>query len=230
MLATSTSGVLISKLGPYLPPLYAGALLAVAGAALLTTLRPDSPPARWAGYQVAYGLGLGLCFQVPNVASQTVLAAADVPVGTALIMFAQLLGGAVFVAVGQSVLASELGKRLEGAVGFDARLLKEAGVTTLLAGLKEREREVAVAAYNEALRRTFCVGLAMTCCAVLAGSFMEWRSVKEGKEDHDRRVEEDDRGREGAESKVVGSVLEGGRETTTESEKETEGKTRSAAS
>lgn len=216
---------MVSKLGPYLPPLHTGTLLAVAGAALLTTLRPDSPPAHWAGYQVAYGLGLGLCFQVPNVASQTVLAVADVPVGTALIMFAQLLGGAVFVSVGQSVLGSELRKGLTGVGGFDARVLEGTGVTTLLAGLEGGERDVVVEAYNEALRRTFYVGLAMTCCAVLAGSFMEWRSVKEGREDRERRVEEDPRVIEG-DSNVVGSVPEGATEDTARSEKASEATSR----
>ncbi|SPO06911.1 related to MFS multidrug transporter [Cephalotrichum gorgonifer] len=181
VVATSSSGAIVSRLGPYIPPLHIGALLAVAGAALLTTLRPDSPPSHWIGYQVAYGLGLGLCFQVPNVAAQTVLPEGDIPVGTALIMFSQLIGGAVFVSVGQSVLVAGLTSRLAHVEDFDVGMLQGVGVTTLLAGLDEHTRDVAVEAYNDALRSVFRGGLGMTCIGVLAGSFMEWRSVKEKK-------------------------------------------------
>ena len=172
---------------------------------------------------MAYGLGLGLGFQVPNIAAQTVLPGADVPVGTALVMFAQLLGGAVFVSVGQSVLASELTRRLADSGGFEARGLRGTGVTTLLAGLRGEEREAVIEAYNEALRRTFYVGLAMACCAVLAGSFMEWRSVKEHKVKEQGRGQGDAVQRGEEESAAALSPPAEGGENKEESEKEDKG-------
>jgi hypothetical protein len=37
----------------------------------------DTSEGKWIGYQIVYGIGLGLCFQVPNLAAQTVLMMQD---------------------------------------------------------------------------------------------------------------------------------------------------------
>lgn len=62
------------------------------GAGLLTTLQVDTGEGKWIGYQVLYGIGLGLCFQVPNLAAQTVLPKNDVTIGLSLMLFESALG------------------------------------------------------------------------------------------------------------------------------------------
>ncbi|CAI4214791.1 unnamed protein product [Parascedosporium putredinis] len=140
---------------------------------------PESGPAKWIGYQVLYGFGLGFSFQVPNLAAQTVLPHIDVPVGTALMIFGQQLGGSIFVSVGQSVFSSELLKRLSGVEGFDVNLLSDTGATTLIESVPTDLRSRVIKEYNGALSRVFMIGLIMASLAIPFALAMEWRSVKE---------------------------------------------------
>lgn len=172
------SGVLTSRVGYYTPFMLFGVVLLSIGAGLLTTLQVGTGEPRWLGYQVLYGLGMGMTFQAPNLAAQTVLPTRDVPVGTSLMLFSQLLSGAVFVSAGQNVLDNELLRRLARVVpGFDASAIADSGATSLTS-LPGPLRSAVLAAYNEALRRVFRVGLALTCLTILGASALEWRSVK----------------------------------------------------
>ncbi len=93
------------------------------GAGLLTTLQVDTGEGKWIGYQIIYGFGLGLCMQVPALAAQASLPKKDVPMGTGLILFGTLLGAAMYVSVGESVLVNNLASRLSGIPGIDPSLL-----------------------------------------------------------------------------------------------------------
>lgn len=55
-----------------------------------------------------YGLGAGIGFQQGAVVPQTVLSLADTAVGTGLVLFMHMFGGAVFVAAAQNVFARHL--------------------------------------------------------------------------------------------------------------------------
>lgn len=177
--ASIFTGVLVSKIGYYTPFMICGVCILCVGAGLLTTLQVDSSSAKWIGYQVVFGFGLGLTFQAPNLAAQTVLPQKDVSVGTSLMFFGQLLGGSVFISVGQNVLNTELIKRLSPLPGFDPALLSDEGATTLIQKLPEAIRPAVLIGYNDSLRRVFQVGLIMTCLVVLGAISMEWRSVKQ---------------------------------------------------
>lgn len=180
VVASITTGVLISKVGYYTPFMLGGIVLLSIGAGLLTTLQVGTGQGMWIGYQVIYGFGMGMTFQAPNLAAQTVLPTIDVPVGTSLMFFSQLLGGSIFISVGQNVLNNELLRNLSGVAGFDASSILNAGATTLT-HLAEPLRTTVLLAYNEALRTVFRVGLIMTCLTILGAGSLEWRSVKSKK-------------------------------------------------
>lgn len=147
------------------------------GAGLITTWQVDTGSAEWIGYQVMYGFGMGLCFQTPNLATQTALPKPEVPMGMALMFFGQLLGAAVFVSVGENVLANQLLKRLSGIPGFQRSLVTEGGATELLGAVPAQYRGQVLTAYNEALRKVFQVGLILSCLAVAGVCSMEFKSV-----------------------------------------------------
>lgn len=180
VVSSITTGVLISKIGYYTPFMIGGVVLLSIGAGLLTTLQLSTGQGKWIGYQVVYGFAMGLTFQAPNLAAQTVLPTADVPIGTSLMFFAQLLGGSIFISVGQNVLNNELVKNLSGVPGFDTSSILQAGATTLT-HLAEPLRTTVLLAYNESLRTVFRVGLIMTCLTILGAASLEWRSVKSKK-------------------------------------------------
>lgn len=147
------------------------------GAGLLMTLQVDTGAGKWIGYQVLYGFGMGLCFQTPNLATQTALPKFDVPVGLALMFFGQLLGAAVFVSVGENVLDNQLLQRLSGVPGFNKSLVTSGGATSLLDSLPSDYRGTVLTAYNDSLRKVFQVGLILSCLAVLGTASLEWKSV-----------------------------------------------------
>lgn len=181
VLASISSGALTARVGYYTPFMLFGCVLLSIGAGLLTTLQVNTGEGRWIGYQIIYGFGMGCTFQAPNLAAQTVLATADVPVGTSLMIFSQLLGGAIFTSVGSNVLSNELLKNLAGIPGVNPAQLLNAGATELTQGLAPSEVAPVLSAYNESLRVVLRVGLVMTCVTFLSALALEWRSVKSKK-------------------------------------------------
>lgn len=177
VVASISGGFLNQKIGYYTPLGIAGACMMSVGAGLLTTLQVSSGEGKWIGYQVLYGFGMGLCFQTPNLATQTVLPKPDVPMGLALMFFGQLLGAAVFVSVGENVLDNQLLQKLSGIPGFSKSLVTSGGATSLLDSVPADLRGTVLTAYNEALRKVFRIGLVLSCLAVLGTAAMEWRNI-----------------------------------------------------
>ncbi|DAA77841.1 TPA_exp: Uncharacterized protein A8136_5544 [Trichophyton benhamiae CBS 112371] len=170
-------GAINSRIGYYTPLAIIGPCIMSVGAGLLTTLKVASGKEEWIGYQVIYGLGLGLCFQVPNLAAQTVLSKPDVPLGLALMLFGQLIGAAVFVSVGENVLANQLVKRLSALPGFTPGLVTSGGITGLFNTIPTDQHEILRFSYNEALRSVFQVGLIVSCMSLLGAATLEWKSI-----------------------------------------------------
>lgn len=189
ILGAISGGVINQKIGYYTPLAILGACTMSIGAGLLTTLQVNSNAAKWIGYQIAFGLGTGFCFQTPMLAVQTVLPKTDVPMGLALILFGQLLGGSLSISVGENVLANQLLKRLAGIPGFDRALVTSGGATTFLDALPVEYRARALTEYNQALRKVFQVSLIFACLAVLGVASLEWKSVKKARPDAQKQME-----------------------------------------
>ena len=84
------AGGIVTTTGYYNPWMILCVIMAPIGAGLLSTLQPDSGHAKWIGYQVLFGIGLGSGFQQPMIVAQASLPMADVPIGTAIMAFAQV--------------------------------------------------------------------------------------------------------------------------------------------
>ncbi|OTA61029.1 putative MFS aflatoxin efflux pump [Hypoxylon sp. EC38] len=179
VVASITNGIFVSRIGYYAPTMLIGTFLMSIGAGLLTTLQLDTPTGKWIGYQILYGFGMGMCFQAPNLAAQRVLPTKDVPVGTSLVFFTQLLSGSIFLSVGQNVLDNQLLKRLSGLPGFQPSMIEDNGATTLSSSLPPELLGPVLVAYNEALRETFRLGLCLSCLTILGSAMIEWKSVKQ---------------------------------------------------
>jgi hypothetical protein len=94
--------------------------------------------------------------------------------------FSQILGGAIFISVGQNVLNNQLLQRLAGLPGFSPKSIETGGATELIHSFPPEYRHDALVGYNESLRIVFRVGLILAALSVLGAFGMEWRSVKEG--------------------------------------------------
>lgn len=82
----AAAGIVIGVTGRYQPFLIGGALITLAGVALFYTMDEATTAARYLGYQALFGIGIGLCVQVPMTAVQAFSAASDLAANTGLLL------------------------------------------------------------------------------------------------------------------------------------------------
>ncbi|TAQ85849.1 hypothetical protein B7494_g5816 [Chlorociboria aeruginascens] len=173
------AGFLTSMVGYYAPFMIAGSVFMSIGAGLITTFTPETGHAKWIGYQILFGYGLGLGMQIPSMAAQTVLSLEDVAVGASLMFFAQWLGGAIFISVAQNILSSQLVKDLAVIPGFDPKyIVNGVGATDLRNVIPAQILNSVLVIYNTVLTHIFEVALILSCISILGAATLEWKSVK----------------------------------------------------
>lgn len=173
------AGGLTTWLGYYVPFVYLGSAILCIGSGLLTTFEVDTPVAKWVGYQFVAGIGIGLGFQQPMIAAQTVLKQKDIPIGSAAVVFFQTLGGALFISVAQNIFATEL---IEGIVAripdMPTAAILNTGATALTSTFSPEVLPSIIQAYNEAITKSFYASVALAIVAFAGGLGLEMVSVK----------------------------------------------------
>ncbi|KAI5245032.1 MFS transporter [Aureobasidium subglaciale] len=179
VICSVVAGGLVTTFGYYAPFMIASSVLMAIGAGLLTTFKVDTGHAEWIGYQALFGIGVGLGMQQILIAVQTVLPAADIPTGTAIVMFFQTLGGALFISVGQNVFTNKLVSGLKAAVpDLDPAIVLQTGATELKSAIGEQYRDGVLRAYNDALANSYYVAAALATLSIVGSLAVEWKSVK----------------------------------------------------
>lgn len=178
-LASIISGGLISMYGHFVPFLLAGSSLATVGAGLLYTLSTTSSSSAWIGYQALTGLGMGLAIQVPIIVGQASVDAADLSSVTAMVLFAQTIGGAFFVSAGEVAFTNILmGKLPVTAPSVDPASVVGAGVTMIREVFTVAQVPGIVAAYMDGLKVTYAIAIASTGIAVIFSMAAKWENLK----------------------------------------------------
>lgn len=153
------------------------------GAGLITTFDLGTPFARWFGYQVIAGLGIGCGFQAGVLVIQTVLPLHDIPIGTALVQFSQSLGGAIFISVAQTLFSNGLIAGIElYAPSLDPQIFLHSGATAIRGLLvqmgQEDQLDGLLRAYVLALNHVFYITVACAMAAFFCATGLQWKSVK----------------------------------------------------
>ncbi|KAI0193806.1 major facilitator superfamily domain-containing protein [Astrocystis sublimbata] len=177
VVASISSGAFTQKVGYYVPAMIASPSLLATGQGLMSTFRVNESSSHWIGYQVIAGFGLGLGLQASSLAAQAVLPTPDVPIGIAIMFFAQQLGGGIFSSVGQNLLSTYLVSHLH-ITGLTADQITNQGVTELLMSVAPKDRAMVKAVYNQAISQIFRCAMGVALGAVAAAIFMEWKNVK----------------------------------------------------
>ncbi|TVY22562.1 Efflux pump [Lachnellula hyalina] len=174
------SGGLVSAFGYTNPFFIASSIMMSIAAGLCTLFTVETSQAAWAGYQFLWGIGIGIGFQQGTVTASTVLAYNDIAVGTAMVLFANLFGGAVFVAVAQNLFASHLIDKLLALdlPGVDPQVILHAGATNLRTVVGPENLARVLVEYNDAIVQTFRLGMIMSCISIIGAIGVEWKSVK----------------------------------------------------
>ncbi|KAJ6615512.1 major facilitator superfamily domain-containing protein [Mycena sp. CBHHK59/15] len=173
------TGAATTVIGYYTPFMILSTVLMSVGGGLLTTFQVSTGHARWIGYQVILGVGCGAGMNQPVMAAQTVLDIKDVPTGTALIMFLQTMGGALFVSVAQNIFENKLVSGLARDVpSVDPSIILRAGATSLKDAVPAQFVDAVILVYNKALVSAFYVATATACLSAVGALVIEWKTIK----------------------------------------------------
>ncbi|KAF7341341.1 DHA14-like major facilitator [Mycena venus] len=154
-------------------------VLTVVGAGLLSTLKSTSRQTSPLPFEILAGLGVGIGMQQPILAAQATLELKDVAVGTAVLMFSQTLGGALFVSIGQAIFTTTLTTSLVQKVpGVNPAVVLSAGADSLKSAVDPAYLKGVLFAYNQGLTSAFIVALVVAAVALIGAFVVEWRSVK----------------------------------------------------
>ncbi|KAJ4012845.1 hypothetical protein NW752_006116 [Fusarium irregulare] len=178
VVASIMSAAFTQRIGYYVPSMIICPCIMSIGQGLLTTFKPDTGSSQWIAYQFLVGFGLGLGMQSGGLAIQATLPKEEVPTGLSITFFAQQLGGAIFVSVGQTILSGRLVERLSGVPGLASKNLVETGATELKKIVPSEYVPKVAEAYNYAITRIFYVGVALALGQLVCALCVEWRNIK----------------------------------------------------
>jgi MFS family permease len=171
------AGSIASRFGHYVPFMWIGPLILATGGGLYQLVRPDSPRGHWIGFQILSGLGYGSCSQMPILAVQVVLSKPDIPTGLVMIMFFQMLGGALAPSVGQNIFTDGLLQNLNKLQGIDSEAIVAAGASGFREIVPRDLMDAVIDAFNSALRNVFWVAVATPAIAWITSWALEWRQL-----------------------------------------------------
>lgn len=181
-LSTLCVGSIASRFGHYVPFMWIGPLLLATGGGLYQLIRVDSPRVHWIGFQILSGFGYGSCSQMPILAVQVVLSKSDIPTGLVMVMFFQMLGGALAPSVGQNLFTDGLLRKLSKIQGIDGTAIVAAGARGFREIVPPDLMNAVVDSFNSALKNVFWVALATPVLAWITSCAMEWRQLPNSKD------------------------------------------------
>ncbi|WDK21279.1 major facilitator superfamily transporter [Colletotrichum graminicola] len=177
-IAIIVTGACISSRGHYVPFMWLGSGVFVAGCVLIQRLDRGSSIGEWLGFQVLSGAGIGLAEQVPFIAVQVVLPDDDMPTACALVVFHRLLGGAVGLSIASNLFSQELSRRLAGApAGVNARAVRYAGASDLASAVPAADLPLVRGAFGYAVAKAFILPIAVAGISLLMSFGMQRRWI-----------------------------------------------------
>ncbi|OQD70479.1 hypothetical protein PENDEC_c023G02839 [Penicillium decumbens] len=182
IICSAVGGLLVNLIGYYTPLMFLGSALLTIGSGLCTTFKVDTGHGPWIAYQIIIGMGAGVGFQQCINALQTVLPLHDIPVGIAIITFAQSLSGAIFISIAQNVFQNRLVANITRiAPKVNPAVVIEAGAANLGDRFPKEILPSVLYAYNVAVTQTFYVSVATAALSIIAAGLVEWKSMRRSK-------------------------------------------------
>ncbi|KAH6699671.1 major facilitator superfamily domain-containing protein [Leptodontidium sp. MPI-SDFR-AT-0119] len=174
-ICTIASGASISACGYFAPFAIVGAGIMTIGTGLIYTFNINSSSAAWIGFQVLTGIGAGICLQTPMVGGKVFSAPEDLSSTTAILLFAQTMGGTFIVSAAESGLTNTLIRNMEKNVpSIRSATILAVGASKLREVFTAEELVGILDSYMAGLKVAFAVAIALAGGAAVAGLFMPW--------------------------------------------------------
>lgn len=167
VITTIVSGGLISVNGHYISWLYLSGVLSAVGTGLIYTLDIGSSSGHWIGFQIIAGVGFGAGVQLPIIVGQALSDPEDITLSTALMLFAQTIGGALLVGAAEAAYTNTLLRRLlTTAPGVDPTTVVNMGTTQIRSFFAPDQVPGIIQAEMDGVHVAFA--LAIACAGVAA--------------------------------------------------------------
>jgi Fungal trichothecene efflux pump (TRI12) len=173
-IASSLTGVYISKTGRYRPPIYFGLVMMILGQGLYCDLQAYASWARIIIFQIISGIGLGPMFQAPIIAIFSLTKPADTASAAATVFFARDIATAMSVVFGGVIFENRIEahkSELEAALPASlAEQIISGGATTVtdqIRALPSNQRSVVASVYNKAIQDEWIFYTALSGAALL---------------------------------------------------------------
>lgn len=178
-LTTLISGYALGKVRIYPAFLITSAGFLTLGAGLIYTLDSGSSLGKIIGFQILVGVGVGMGIQVPVAAAQDAFVAggspADVPVATAVVLFFQLIAGAVFVAASQALLTTRMVATLATlAPGLAPSTVLGVGATEIRSVFSGSDLSNVVQAYMAGIKDSWAMSIGLAGVTFLVAFTGKW--------------------------------------------------------
>ncbi|KAL8300331.1 hypothetical protein RB593_009941 [Gaeumannomyces tritici] len=178
-LGSMLSGTLLGRHGRHQLFLVSGAALLILGTGLIYTLNQGSSLGQIIGYQIIVGFGIGWCVQVPVTVAQGLVQPQDVAVVTALVLFFQLVTGAIGVASAQAVLANRLVAALtQLAPGLEPHKVLAVGAHEIRLVFQGADLDNVLRAYMTGLQDSWAMSVGLSGLTVLSTFLGDWKNLK----------------------------------------------------
>ncbi|KAF5700704.1 major facilitator superfamily transporter [Fusarium globosum] len=181
-------GILIGKVGYYVPQAVIGTALLTVATGLCSTLDPYTSTGKWVGYQFLAGVGRGLMQQVPYTAIPHSCSQQMIPIAMSFMVLGQYIGGSIFLALSNVVFSSSL----ESLLRVYAPKIDPATVTAAGASAADMRKLIpaeqltgVIKAYSLSIDRVFYLGTGSAAAMFLAAFFTGWIDTRGQKDKHE---------------------------------------------
>ncbi|KAJ5549105.1 hypothetical protein N7513_006339 [Penicillium frequentans] len=177
-LAIIVSGGTTTKTGHTAPLMVVGGALATIGSGLLYSLDISTNTGKWIGYQIVGGVGWGLAYQVPINAVHGAVGPSDIATVTAVIVFFQTVGGAVFVAAAQAGLVNQIIIKVTAtAPNINSALVVSTGASELRNVFTSDQMSAILPAYMSGLKVAYAISIAAAGIAFCLSPFNNFKKI-----------------------------------------------------
>lgn len=198
-----TVGAAVTAIGVYLPFMWVGSAIFTIGSGLLITLNTTTGIGPPIGYQILAGCGFGSSMQLCATAVRMSISdKKDVPISSALTIFAPFFGGSLAAAIAQSIFRQELARHLlSSVVASDTARIIAAGGADGENVVPEALRSVVREAYSVAVSKTFILAVVTGGVAFLCTLGIEWKKIAKPKKNIAEAVSSEKSGTIGVQEK-----------------------------
>ena len=175
------SGVVMAKIGYYMPWYLVGGVLSLIGGALLHTTNVNTAASHIYGYSILLGLGSGLFVQASYPVAQVKVAPDQIPVATAFIGCGQISGVTIALAVSNSIFLNQATNKIAETLPLVPRRVVQQAISgadgAFFNTLSSQDRAAVLDAVTQSINYVYIMVIAAGAVVITLSLFMKREKI-----------------------------------------------------